>query len=471
MPGFSSTLTRLMHPRTIRSAWHLVAAGSAVALTGAVVMAASPAMAFGAPVYWVSSAATTAKTDVSCQTAAYSTVQSAVTAAEAFEAQHPGLVPTVNICPGTYSEQLSIANSVVLTRAPVPAGLGPVTIQLPAAVGSNQKLGLSTTTCQAADAAENVTAPQSVIEVCATSSDVQVSVNDLTVAGDWPTSVCYDSLYGILVGGGATLSLTDSVVERIGAYPLNGCQGGVGVQVGFAPTSQVGHATLRDDTIETYQKNGITVDGPGSTADIDHIVVTGAGATSAIAQNGIQISFGATGSVTNSTITGNNYTGTGEASSTGILVVGGGGTTCGIGADSPLVHDAVINSNQLTGNDIGVALYNTDPTCTKSPSVPTRDTVCGNAIENANGYPSADANISGFSATVGYQAGIEDIGNHDIICENQISGAGYAPRDATSSLPNPPPPAFTRPIDLVSVPAIAPEVFENTYDGEPYNGG
>jgi hypothetical protein len=65
--------------------------------------------------------------------------------------------------------------------------------------------------------------------------------------------VCYDSLYGILVGGGAALSLTNSTVEQIGAYSLNGCQGGVGVQVGLSPTNQVGLAYLSGDIVETYQ--------------------------------------------------------------------------------------------------------------------------------------------------------------------------------------------------------------------------
>jgi hypothetical protein len=448
----------------------IVAAGSAVAVIAAVALTASPAMAWPGPgpqAFWVSTAATSAGADTSCQTAGYSTVQSAVTAAQTYDAQHPGAIPAVNICPGTYSEQLTITGSVSLTRAPVPAGLGPVTIQLPAAVGGNQSLGRSSTSCQAEDAAKGIQAPQSVIEVC---GGVQVSVNDLTVAGNWPGSVCYDSLYGVLVGGGGSLSLTDSTVERIGAYPLNGCQGGVGVEVGLAPTGQVGHATMRGDTIETYQKNGITVDGPGSTADISDVTVTGAGATPAIAQNGIQVSFGATASVSRSTITGNNYTGSGNTEATGILVAGGGGSACGIGAGSPLVRNAIFTGNQLTGNDIGIAFSNTDPTCTKSPSTSTHDTACGNTIENDHGYPSADANVTGFSATVGYQAGISDTGNQDVICGNFISGAGYAPRDATSSLPNPAPPAFVRPIDIVSTPAIAPEVYGNFYDGRPYGG-
>ena len=49
-----------------------------------------------------------------------------------------------------------------------------------------------------------------------------------------------------------------------------------------------------------------------------------------------------------------------------------------------------------------------------------------------------------------------------------MSGAGYAPRDASSSLPNPPAPAFVRPVDVVSGPAIRPSVFGNTFDGRTY---
>jgi hypothetical protein len=114
-------------------------------------------------------------------------------------------------------------------------------------------------------------------------------------------------MFGVLVGGGASLTLADSVVAQIGDFPLQGCQ------------------------------SGIAVDGPGSTARITGTTVTGSGPTPTIAQNGIQISFGATGSVTGSTITGSNYTGTPQQEgyyptyATGILVYGGGGTVCGIG--------------------------------------------------------------------------------------------------------------------------------------------
>jgi hypothetical protein len=428
-------------------------------------------------VYWVSLTGAAGGANTSCQTAAYNTVQSAVNAAESFESTHREAVPAIDICPGTYSEQVTILDSLTLTRAPVASDLGPVTIELPAAVGDNQGAGLSATNCQADDGATGTQKPQSVIEICAAgpaganTTGVQVTASDLTVEGNWPNSVCYDSLYGILVGGGASLSLSDSTVERIGAYPLNGCQGGVGIQVGYSPTSQIGHAKLTNDTVETYQKNGITIDGSGSTADITDVVVAGAGATPSIAQNGIQVSFGATASVTHSTITGNNYTGSGNASSTGILLYGG----CGTGPSSQLVKHATLTGNKLVGNDIGISMNNYNAACTGSAETPTVDTACSNVIENANGYPgghpSADANLTGWSVTpeVGYQAGVADTGNHDVICDNAISGAGYAPLDATSSLPNPPVPAFVRPIDVVSVPPIGTFSYDNTYDGLPYD--
>jgi hypothetical protein len=476
MRGFPSQSTRAGQSRPDGvprrpAARRLAACCGLLVLTATLIASASAAGAAPKPAFWVSPSGTESAGNTSCATAAYSTVQSAVTAAEAYESLHPGRVPTVDICAGTYSEQVTILDNLVLTRAP--GASGPVTIQLPAAVGGDQSKGLSTTNCQAHDVGAGVQVPQSVIEICAAgpggtnTTGVNVAISNVTVEGNWPTTVCYDSLYGILVGGGASLSLTGSTVEKIGAYPLNGCQGGVGIQAGRWVISQVGHVRLFHDTVETYQKNGITVDGPGSTAYIDHLVVTGAGPTSQIAQNGIQISRGATGSVTRSTVTGNNYTGSGNASSTGILVFGG----CG----APLDNRVTITGNSVSGNDVGINLGNYNPTCSAAPATVTADVACFNVVENSNGYPggvaSADANVTGWSAgppAVGYQAGVSDTGNRDLICANSVYGAGYAPLDATSSLPNPPPPAFVRPIDVVSFPTTDPTVAGNTYDGRPY---
>jgi hypothetical protein len=445
-----------------------------VAATAPAAIASSAGATVASPKYWVAPTSTST-TNTSCATAAYSTVQSAVTAAELYESTHTTVVPTVELCPATYTEQVTITSSLVITRAKVAASRGPVTIALP---GSPVN---SATNCQANDTAGQI--PQSVIEICAAATGgintkgVSVSISHVTVQGDWATTVCNDSLYDVLVEGGASLSLADSVVERAGAYPLNGCQGGVGVEAGFSPTRQVGHATLTGDTIQTYQKNGITIDGPGSTAWISGVTVSGAGPTAAIAQNGIQISLGATATVVGSTITGNNYTGSGDASSTGILVFGGGGTVCGIGKNSPLVKKASFTGNTLINNDVGVALFNVNSACDKSVRTPTRNVVCHNTISNSHGYaggvPSADANVSGLITpkygAIGDQAGVSDSGDRDVICDNSIRGVGYKPRDKTSTLPNARRPAWVRPVDLFSfAAALHAHAYGNKYDGKAY---
>ena len=462
----------------------LVATAPAVSASATTASAATTA----GPAYWVSQTSVSTA-DTSCRTAAYHTIQAAVTGAEALEhGTHPRAVPTINICPGTYPEQVTILKSLNLVRAGARSSAGPVVIELPADVGDDVSAGLSSTSCQAKTPSSLL--PQSVVEICAANTSggnttgVSVSLSHITIQGNWQfENSCAVQMFGVLVGGGASLTLADSIVEQIGDFPLQGCQSGVGVDAGDSLTGQVGHATLTDDTIETYQKNGVVIDGPGSTAKITGTTITGSGPTPTIAQNGIQISFGATGSVTSSTITGNNYTGTPQEEgdfptyADGILVYGGGSSVCGIGNVSPLVRGARLTGNTLTNNDVGVQLFNVNARCDKSVRTPTRDVACGNMIRNSHGYAggtaSADANIAGYETAkkvfIGYQAGVADSGDRDVICDNHIGGSGYAQRDATSTLPNPRPPAFVRPIDLFSfAPPAHVRVYGNSYGGKRY---
>ncbi|HEX3388058.1 MAG TPA: hypothetical protein VHT94_03370 [Streptosporangiaceae bacterium] len=345
-----------------RSAIRVLSSIGLVAVTSAALLAsAGAASASTRPQLWVATSGTPTAVDTSCATARYSTVQSAVTAAESLEAAHPLVVPAIELCPGTYQEQVTITKSLVITHAP---RSGRVLIELPATPA------LSTTNCQAKATSAQV--PQSVLEVCAAAAGganttgVSVSISGVAVQGDWPADICNDNLYGILVEGGASLILAKSTVKDIGADPLTqagGCQGGVGVEAGDSNTRQVGHMTLTRDTIRGYQKNGVVADGSGSTGFVVGSTVTGAGATPYIAQNGIQISTGATGVVFDSVVSGNNYTGKGEASSAGILVYGGGASCSGGDPESGLVRRAAFLSNTLVNNDIGVALFNLNSTC------------------------------------------------------------------------------------------------------------
>ena len=133
-----------------------------------------------------------------------------------------------------------------------------------------------------------------------------------------------------------------------------------------------------------------------------------------IAQNGIQVSRGASAQVLDNTVSGNQYSGGGAASSAGVLLYGG----CG----DPLVKDVSVAGNTLTNNDVGAELSNSDPSCANPPSTKTDDVVAGNRISD-----SAVTNTSGASTTplCGYQAGVQEFGNHDVITENHISGTGY----------------------------------------------
>jgi hypothetical protein len=161
-------------------------------------------------------------------------------------------------------------------------------------------------------------------------------------------------MYGVFVGGGGTFSLSESAVTAAGAVPLNGCQGGVGIELGSARAepNETTKAVLTNDIVRGYQKNGITEEGTGTTASISGADVIGAGPTPEIAQNGIQISYGSQGKVKNSTVINNecNAPSCGanalaDFQSTGLLFFGA-------------AAGSTVTGSHVNGNDIGI--YNAD---------------------------------------------------------------------------------------------------------------
>jgi hypothetical protein len=247
---------------------------------------AVPAAAQASTVLWVSSATTGSGNGTSCTQPGFNTIQDAINAAP--------VNGVINVCAGTYTEQLQISQSVTID------GLGNVEVQLPSSPVD------SSTPCDTAKGTSAFQADQDGIAICGGSSQT-VTLNNISVDAAWATNVCDDSLYGILVGGGATLNFDNSSVVAAGAYPLNGCQGGIGIQAGMSWTKpiEVGHLNLADSWISGYQKNGVVVDGFRSTASISESAVIGAGSTMTIAQNGVQVSDSAQLSMTHTTISGN----------------------------------------------------------------------------------------------------------------------------------------------------------------------
>ena len=128
------------------------------------------------------------------------------------------------MCAGTYDEQLAITQAVILQAK------GPVTVAGPATPSN------TLTPCDADGGSDP---DQTVVDICGpdgtTANSMKVTISGFTIQGGWPSDVCDDSLYGVTVLGGANLVMSNSTVEDVGGNPqTDGCQGGVGIQVGFA---------------------------------------------------------------------------------------------------------------------------------------------------------------------------------------------------------------------------------------------
>jgi hypothetical protein len=125
------------------------------------------------------------------------------------------------------------------------------------------------------------------------------------------------SYYGVVVDRTAA-NVTNASIHDIGNAPLDGSQHGVAVLYttlhqdpsgSTLPAAGSATGTLSGSTITKYQKNGVVVSGIGSVVKVLTNTVTGEGHIAYIAQNGIQISYGAGGTVTGNTVSGNWYTG------------------------------------------------------------------------------------------------------------------------------------------------------------------
>lgn len=211
-----------------------------------------------------------------------------------------------------------------------------------------------------------------------------------------------------LLGAGG--SITDSEISGIHRTWTDGtprgCQEGSAIEVRNPNASSTVRVNVLRNRLSGYQKAGIVIIGRVD-ATVTGNTVTGEGASSSIAQAGVQLSDGATGRVSSNTISGHSYTGNTDVAS-GILVAGG--PLYGLA----LCQSANIQSNTLTGNDVGINLSQGEADVSP-PVTPTRIQVLNNTLRNdfvTNGYP--------------YQAGISDLGGGNTISSNTLIGAGYS---------------------------------------------
>lgn len=136
-------------------------------------------------------------------------------------------------------------------------------------------------------------------------------VKNLTIDTSVLANVCdagADRLRGILLVGASGI-IKDNTVLNIN-QGASGCQEGNGIEVRNAPFAAGGSDVLvwiSGNTVTNYQKTGIVTNGSVAATIIGN-AITGFGPVNFIAQNGIQIGFGATAIVHENQISGNDYT-------------------------------------------------------------------------------------------------------------------------------------------------------------------
>jgi hypothetical protein len=261
----------------------------------------------------------------------FATIQQAVNAVP------PG--STIRICPGTYHEQVTISQKLIL--------LGVVNAQNDAVVILPPVTGMT----QNAVDLDNTSVPIAA-QILVQNTAGPVAISNLTVDGTGnQISGCAPDLQGILFQN-ASGSLTHVAVRNETlSGSLSGCQSGEGIYVQTAAglTSTV---SVVSSSVHNYNKNGITGNDAGTSLTVSRSYVQGSGvvASGGAAQNGIQLGFGATGNLTSNTVVDNIYGDVTLAASADILLF-----------DAASSSGITVSTNVLGNSQIPIGIY-TDTT-------------------------------------------------------------------------------------------------------------
>jgi hypothetical protein len=261
----------------------------------------------------------------------YSTISTAVSSVPAGS--------LIYICPGTYAEQVVITKKLTLegvagngsTGAAASGSNNPVIVS-PAGgvlVNSNDLYGFPS---------GQSTAAQILVQTPSNSLGTPIVVNISNITVDGSNNLlgdCSIDLVGIYYqNANGTVNHVTTRYQEL-APDLFGCQDGLAIyaQSGYG-SGGTATVTIENSNVHDYDKNGITADGSGTVATITGNYVVGIGATPLTAQNGIQLSDGARGKISNNTVTDDVYVnpsdcviGTSCYSATGILLYDSGGTS------------------------------------------------------------------------------------------------------------------------------------------------
>jgi len=225
----------------------------------------------------------------------YGTIQAAVNASNSGD--------SVQICPGTYPEQVVVSQAMTLTNV---SHMPSPTVTIPSG-GAVQ----NTTTLYGFPAAAQI--------LVAPSTPAKVNVKNLIVDGSGNNiNSCNMELFGIYYqNAGGTIS-GDAAQNQLLPPADQGCQNGEGIFV-ESQTTGTPQLNITGNSVTNFDKNAITVSYGAAFSDIENNTVTGMGPTTVIAQNGIQLGYGASGHVLNNMVSDMSYT-PGSYGATGILL-------------------------------------------------------------------------------------------------------------------------------------------------------
>ena len=375
----------------------------ALAVLLPVLCLAAAADAAGAATVYVSNSAPVVVGGRSCAQPGYASVAQGVAAAKG---------GTVDICAGTYTEQIALSEGVRLNAV---GGVGTATLKMPAAPAQSPSV------CdKEADSEGQIDE----ISICTSGT---VEITGVNIEAVVPLETCSAGLNGIFVGGGGTLKSTNETIDGASTTlaGFKGCQHGIAVKAGSSQGSgQVGHASLKGDTIDGYEKNGPTASGAGSSISVTNSTVTGEGATPYIAQNGIEAAWGGKATIKSTTITANecDHPSCGAAASQ---------------ASGVLFYEAAAGStvsrSNITDNDLGVYYASGRSTVSATPEVTvSKDVLTDNryeGVELEEGHASLISDTINGSGRVGidlYQYAGQDSASESTAKSMKISGQSEA---------------------------------------------
>lgn len=314
------------------------------------------------------------------------TIQAAVDAAG------PGA--TIQVLPGTYTEQLVFAKNVTLRGS----GVGATIIEAPPVLFPFAF----------------APSPQlPIVAVVLITDGADVSLSGLTVTGPIPCGV---AAVGVGVVKAATLQLEKSRVTRI-RFEDTTCSGPLiadGIDVGLSATVEIdgqlgttGHATISDVAIDRYQRLGIGILAPPgetlSTALVSRNRITGgASPFSPVAQIGIALSGAILAQVEENIVTANacTFPGCGADPITQ-------GQSVGIGSLGVMSGGSEIADNRVSDNDVGIYALFSPNCCTISANRLKDNRFFGIVIQNGDGATTGNT-VKGGQVGIGVVADAVD---------------------------------------------------------------